>query len=438
MRYKIYKKGGYGVGGFDITGGNVSGPVILSEDPTSPLQAATKNYVDTRVNNLSGTDFKTGTLPIERLPSFTGEASSQEGNNIITLNDTGVSPGIYTKVRIDSKGRITNGYSLIESDLPSIDWSKIFGGKPTTLAGYGITDALTPEGGSVTGFLETNLAPVNALQAANKQYVDTLAAPTAGTLKTGDVVVKSTPTTPSGFLRCNGGELLKTEYPALYSVIGDSFNVELTVGSGKPWRQQYAFNTSQSGDITGWTTGTSLPGALTGSQAIVTKNRVYLLGGNSGTTQVSTVYTAPINADGTIGAWTTGTPLPVRLNVSQAVVTKNRVYLIGGHNGTTTASTVYTAPINADGTLGAWTIGTSLPGPLSHSQAIVTSSKVYLLGGYNGTTVMSSIYVAPFSGGMNEYMSVVDTTYMSTTPDKFRLPDYSYKELYNSYTYIKS
>lgn len=31
--------------------------------------------------------------------------------------------------------------ALVAADLPSVDWSKITSGKPTTLAGYGITDA---------------------------------------------------------------------------------------------------------------------------------------------------------------------------------------------------------------------------------------------------------------------------------------------------------
>jgi len=45
---------------------------------------------------------------------------------------------------------------------------------------------------------------------------------------------------------------------------------------------------------------------------------------------------------------------------SQAIVTNSRVYLLGGYNGAAVA-TVYTAPINSDGTLGTWTTGTSLP-----------------------------------------------------------------------------
>jgi hypothetical protein len=36
----------------------------------------------------------------------------------------------------------TTAATLIASDIPSLDWSKITTGKPTTVAGYGITDAV--------------------------------------------------------------------------------------------------------------------------------------------------------------------------------------------------------------------------------------------------------------------------------------------------------
>ena len=75
---------------------------------------------------------------------------------------------------------------------------------------------------------------------------------------------------------------------------------------------------------------------------------------------------------------------------------------MGGTNGTAAVSTEYTAPINSDGTLGTWTTGTNLPGPLYASQAVVTNSRVYVLGGYTGA-YLSTVYSAPFAGGLNDY-----------------------------------
>ncbi len=160
----------------------------------------------------------------------------------------------------------------------------------------------------------------------------------------------------------------------------------------------------------------------------MTKNRVYLLGGNT-----NVLYTAPIKPDCTLGTWTnSGNDLPEAIYDSQAIVTKNRVYLLGGVN----KAIVYTTPINEDGTLGTWTTGTPLPGVLSRSQAIVTKNRVYLLGGINsGSSVVSTVYTAPFSGGSNDYsdgsISVVSDAV------NFRLPDYSNLESSSAKYFIK-
>lgn len=58
------------------------------------------------------------------------------------LSDIG-SAGTYPKVTIDAKGRVTSGTTLSASDIPNLDWAKITSGKPTTLGGYGITDAVS-------------------------------------------------------------------------------------------------------------------------------------------------------------------------------------------------------------------------------------------------------------------------------------------------------
>jgi phage-related tail fiber protein len=72
--------------------------------------------------------------------TFNGSANV---TSAITLADSGVTAGTYPKVTVDAKGRVTTGASLIASDVPSLDWTKITTGTPTTLSGYGISDAYT-------------------------------------------------------------------------------------------------------------------------------------------------------------------------------------------------------------------------------------------------------------------------------------------------------
>jgi phage-related tail fiber protein len=59
----------------------------------------------------------------------------------VALPVTGVAAGSFAKVTVDTKGRVTAGATLAATDIPALDWSKITTGKPTTIAGYGITDA---------------------------------------------------------------------------------------------------------------------------------------------------------------------------------------------------------------------------------------------------------------------------------------------------------
>lgn len=68
----------------------------------------------------------------------------------------------YTKVTVNSKGLVTYGESLQPVDIPALDWSKITSGKPTTLAGYGITNALP------LGY--TNKRPQLYAPAAGREY----------------------------------------------------------------------------------------------------------------------------------------------------------------------------------------------------------------------------------------------------------------------------
>lgn len=88
----------------------------------------------------------------------------------VTLNLSNVgTAGTYTKVTTDSQGRVTVGDNLVAADIPSLDYSKITTGKPTTISGYGITDAVKNVG-SGAGHVITSL-----------QSGDTASRPTVGT-----------------------------------------------------------------------------------------------------------------------------------------------------------------------------------------------------------------------------------------------------------------
>ena len=92
----------------------------------------------------------------------------------IVLSDTGVTAGTYTKVTVDAKGRVTGSAALVAEDIPDLDWAKIVSGKPDTLAGYGITDAVNKAGDTMTGALTLSGAPTQDLHAATKAYVDSV------------------------------------------------------------------------------------------------------------------------------------------------------------------------------------------------------------------------------------------------------------------------
>lgn len=394
MRVAILNQGGYKTGvtpGFTTSTGILTGPLILCQDPIEPMEAATKRYVDNISLSLSANNIKTGTLNASRLPAFSGDYSNLIGSNYFTLADTGVSPGTYTKVTVDSRGRILSGDFLTNADIPNFSWNKINSGKPTSIAGYGITDAVSNNGDIMNGYLFLSSDPVNDYHLATKRYVDN-AVIANSELKTGVIIRRPNPSTPTGFLRCNGGELNISDYLELYNVIGDSYTVNETNGVGKPWKQQYLINTTQADDITTWANSAPLLEPLSYSQVVVTKNYIYLLGGNNGTNFVSTVYKAPINSDGTLGVWTTDTALPNPIAHAQAIAIKNKIYLLGGYDGSTYLISVLAATINPDGTLGAWTNYLELPTPVAFSQALVTKDRIYLLGGYDGAVYSSSVF----------------------------------------------
>jgi hypothetical protein len=97
------------------------------------------------------------------------------GNVTISMPAVGTA-GTYFKVTTDAQGRVSSGAgTLLAADIPNLDWAKIATGKPTTLSGYGITDALVGNAGGALSIAAGNTAGRGASSTAGRIYIDTQA-----------------------------------------------------------------------------------------------------------------------------------------------------------------------------------------------------------------------------------------------------------------------
>jgi hypothetical protein len=164
-----------------------------------------------------------------------GQAAVHWGNitnTPTTLSGYGITNGVignvaitgatHTKITYDSKGLVTGGTDITSSDVPNLDWSKITTGLPTTLAGYGITNAytktetinLTWAWGSITG-TPTTISGYGITNAYTKTEVNALTWPWTS--------ITATPTTLAGYGITNA---LSTSSPAanvISSGVGNKF-----------------------------------------------------------------------------------------------------------------------------------------------------------------------------------------------------------------------
>lgn len=134
------------LGGYGITDALAKSEAV--EEPT-PHKLLRLNGAGQLPASITGNAASATKLTSERILACSGAATgsavfdgTRDISIALTLADSGVVPGVYPKVTINAKGLVTAGASLSAADIPSLDWSKINSGKPTTLAGYGITDAL--------------------------------------------------------------------------------------------------------------------------------------------------------------------------------------------------------------------------------------------------------------------------------------------------------
>ncbi|MBI4788162.1 MAG: hypothetical protein HY782_14115 [Chloroflexi bacterium] len=163
-------------------------------------------------------------------------------------------------------------------------------------------------------------------------------------------------------------------------------------------------------NLSNWSGTSALSYAVKQHGMAAVNNYVYVIGGQVGLVPTSTVSFAPINGNGTLGAWTSSiqspgsiAPLPGIRSEFATVVVSDTIYVIGG-GGTDNnpQSTVYYAKPNANGTISSWSTSTvPLPLALKQLAAATYNGVIYIVGGYDGTTYYPNVYYVTPTGTGN-------------------------------------
>ena len=150
-------------------------------------------------------------------------------------------------------------------------------------------------------------------------------------------------------------------------------------------------STKESGTVSSWLATTNLPIGTSSATSIVYKGYIYEIGGCGTVCPTSAVYYAPIVFNGVPGSWEQTTSLPTATFTASSVVYNGYLYEIGGGNESKDFSTVDFARIRNDGTLGAWTPTTMLPLGLYGASSVAHDGYLYEMGGISGSQSFSTV-----------------------------------------------
>ncbi len=156
-----------------------------------------------------------------------------------------------------------------------------------------------------------------------------------------------------------------------------------------------------------------LPAARAHGAAVVANGYVYVIGGVEQRSAVATVYRAKIGAGGATGPWIEIGALPGARSHHAALVRDGSIYVIAGNAGTSAEpqplNDVLRATIQADGSLGAWTTLSTLDAGFATHAALVHDGELYVMGGVENNSHLSDRVVrAPFlaDGSLGAWQTV--------------------------------
>ncbi|MFC1623920.1 hypothetical protein ACFL28_01185 [Candidatus Omnitrophota bacterium] len=195
-----------------------------------------------------------------------------------------------------------------------------------------------------------------------------------------------------------------------------------------------AFNSGQDGSLAAFSTNSNtLPAIRSYHSSVVANGYVYAIGGYN-TTHENTVYYAKLNADGSVGTFSTNSnTLPAIRSGHTLVVANGYVYVLGGDDSDAGyKDTVYYAKLNADGSVGTFsTNSNTLPAAISSHSSVVANGYVYAIGGVNSSPAsVNTVYYAKLNadGSVGTFSTNANTLPAITT--------YQSSVVANGYVYV--
>ncbi|MBI4667851.1 MAG: hypothetical protein HY747_01495 [Elusimicrobia bacterium] len=134
--------------------------------------------------------------------------------------------------------------------------------------------------------------------------------------------------------------------------------------------------------LPGFSTTTFLPATRRQHAMAAWNGKLYVSGGlDSSDNPQSNVWYATVNLDGTLGSWTVSpNSLPVAIWGHAMVAWGGRLYVTGGYTSGAESSVWY-APINLDGSVGAWNVSAnSMPAGRAAHGMTAWDGRLYVAG----------------------------------------------------------
>ena len=156
----------------------------------------------------------------------------------------------------------------------------------------------------------------------------------------------------------------------------------------------YVAPINSDGSLGSWTSTTALPSERIGHAAVAFNGFLYCLGGADGSLNYFGTLVAPINANGSLGAWSATTDLPEGRTNHSTVAHNGFLYVLGGEIVGGGLSDVLVASINADGTIGSWSASTALPEYRLWHTSFAQGNFMYVVGGVNWDEAFDNVLVA--------------------------------------------